>query len=175
MEGFIGPLCCQRCTVRENGTEATWRLANLFGFGWPIREATMSEQQPFEWGDWARRGGARTVPPVARLRRKSNLPAHGTSAPTRPSPQRSPGTKARRKLYAPRACARRGRRRLSDLLTLAAAAESPGDADTATAAEIDRKLTKLIRSPDGGISLKAIEAHKGARNSGASAARTPDG
>jgi hypothetical protein len=48
---------------------------------------------------------------------------------------------------------------VEDLLVLAEVAEGGGEESTATAAEIDRKLTKLIRSPDGAISLKAIEAH----------------
>jgi hypothetical protein len=46
-----------------------------------------------------------------------------------------------------------------DLLTLAAAEESGADVDPATAEEIDRKLAKLIRGPDGPVSLKAIELH----------------
>jgi hypothetical protein len=50
-----------------------------------------------------------------------------------------------------------GTKAVEDLLTLAAAAESGGDESVATAAEIDKKLTKLIRSPDGAIALKAIE------------------
>src|SRR4249919_526452 len=44
-----------------------------------------------------------------------------------------------------------GTKAVDDLLTLAAAAESGGDETVATAAEIDKKLTKLIRSPDGSI------------------------
>jgi hypothetical protein len=52
-----------------------------------------------------------------------------------------------------------GTKAVEDLLVLAAASEGGGDANgPATDAEIDRKLTKLIRSPDGAISLKAIEA-----------------
>jgi hypothetical protein len=38
---------------------------------------------------------------------------------------------------------------VTDLLTLAAAEDADADIDNADAAEIDRKLTKLIRSPDG--------------------------
>jgi hypothetical protein len=48
---------------------------------------------------------------------------------------------------------------VDSLLTLAAAAESGVASDTVTDVEIDRKLAKLIRNPDGAISLKAIEAH----------------
>jgi hypothetical protein len=51
-----------------------------------------------------------------------------------------------------------GRTAVQDLLTLAQAAESGVDESIATAAEIDKKLTRLIRSPDGSISLKAVEA-----------------
>jgi hypothetical protein len=51
-----------------------------------------------------------------------------------------------------------GTKAVEDLLTLAAAVEDGGSKDgPATPAEIDRKLAKLIRSPDGAISLKAIE------------------
>jgi hypothetical protein len=45
-----------------------------------------------------------------------------------------------------------------DLLTLAAAEDSTADPDNVTDAEIERKLTKLIRNPDGALALKAIEA-----------------
>jgi hypothetical protein len=51
-----------------------------------------------------------------------------------------------------------GRTAVQDLLTLAQAAETGVDESIATAAEIDKKLTRLIRSPDGSISLKAVEA-----------------
>jgi hypothetical protein len=44
-------------------------------------------------------------------------------------------------------------------LTLATAAESP-DPDSPGPTEIDRKLGKLIRSPDGALSLKAIEVRE---------------
>jgi hypothetical protein len=51
-----------------------------------------------------------------------------------------------------------GTKAVDDLLTLAAAAEDGGSKDgPATAREVDLKLTKLVRSPDGAISLKAIE------------------
>jgi hypothetical protein len=47
-----------------------------------------------------------------------------------------------------------------DLLTLANAEDADTEADGATDAEIERKLTKLIRSPDGALALKAIEARE---------------
>jgi hypothetical protein len=50
-----------------------------------------------------------------------------------------------------------GTQAVDALLTLAAAAESPGDEDTVTEKQIDRKLAKLIKSPDGALSLKAME------------------
>jgi hypothetical protein len=46
------------------------------------------------------------------------------------------------------------------LLTLAQAAESDTDPESLTAKEIDRKLAKLVRSPDGALALKALETHE---------------
>lgn len=120
----------------------------------------MSEQQPFEWGvlteAWWRENGAACRATETQIKFAcarhlgANKAKSATLAGYKGSPEalRSAGVRAE------------GTTAVEQLLTLAAAAESPGDADTATAAEIDRKLTKLIRSPDGAISLKAIEAHQ---------------
>jgi hypothetical protein len=120
----------------------------------------MSEQQPFEWGAlgeaWWRENGAacRATETQIKFACARHLGANKAKSAALagysggPEALRSAGVRAG------------GSKAVEDLFTLAAAAESPGDADTATAAEIDRKLTKLIRSPDGGISLKAIEAHQ---------------
>jgi hypothetical protein len=118
----------------------------------------MSEQQ-FEWGDlgeaWWRENGEACRATEQQIKfacarhqgaNKSKAATFagysGNSEALRSAGVRAEGTKA-----------------VEDLLVLAAAAEGGTEQDIATAAEIDRKLTKLIRSPDGGISLKAIEAH----------------
>jgi hypothetical protein len=120
----------------------------------------MSEQPAFEWGvlteSWWRENGAacRASELQIRFACARHLGANKAKSAALagysggPEALRSAGVRAE------------GTKAVEDLLTLAAAAESPGDADTATATEIDRKLTKLIRSPDGAISLKAIEAHQ---------------
>jgi hypothetical protein len=119
----------------------------------------MSEQQPFEWGvlteAWWRENGTacRATETQIRYACSRHLGANKARSATlagysgTPEALRSAGVRAE------------GTKAVEDLLTLAAAAESPGDADTASAAEIDRKLTKLIRSPDGALSLKAIETY----------------
>src|SRR5437763_16618076 len=119
----------------------------------------MSEQK-FEWGsglgeDWWRENGAACRATEQQIKfacarhqgaNKSKSAAlagySGNAEALRSAGVRAEGTKA-----------------VEDMLTLAAAAEGGAEENVATAAEIDRKLTKLIRSPDGGISLKAIEAH----------------
>lgn len=118
----------------------------------------MSEQPAFEWGvlteSWWRENGAacRASELQIRFACARHLGANKAKSAALagysggPEALRSAGVRAE------------GTKAVEDLLTLAAAAESPGDADTATATEIDRKLTKLIRSPDGALSLKAIEA-----------------
>lgn len=120
----------------------------------------MSEQPQFEWGalgeTWWRENGAacRATETQIKFACARHLGANKAKSATlagykgRPEALRSAGVRAE------------GTTAVEQLLTLAAAAESGGDEGTATAAEIDRKLTKLIRSPDGGISLKAIEAHQ---------------
>jgi hypothetical protein len=118
----------------------------------------MSEQQ-FDWGAlgeaWWRENGAACRATEQQIRfacarhqganksRAATLAGYsGGAEALRSAGVRAEGTKA-----------------VEDLLTLAAVSEGGGDADgPATDAEIDRKLTKLIRSPDGAISLKAIEA-----------------
>lgn len=120
----------------------------------------MSEQQEqFSWGElgekWWRESGAACHATEQQIRfacsrhqgaNKSKAAALARYKGT-PEALRSQGVRAE------------GTRAIQDLMTLAAAAESGGDEGAATATEIDRKLTKLIRSPDGALSLKAIEAH----------------
>jgi hypothetical protein len=118
----------------------------------------MSEQR-FEWGDlgeaWWRSNGeaCRATEQQIKFACSRHQGANKSRAATlagysgSPEALRSAGVRAE------------GSKGVEDLLILAAAADGGGEADIATATEIDRKLTKLIRSPDGGISLKAIEAH----------------
>jgi hypothetical protein len=118
----------------------------------------MNEQQPFEWGElgekWWRESGAscRATETQVRYSCARHQGANKSRAATLagysggPEALRSAGVRAE------------GTKAVEDLLTLAAAAEDGGSKDgPATPAEIDRKLAKLIRSPDGAISLKAIE------------------
>jgi hypothetical protein len=123
-----------------------------------LKESNMSEQE-FSWGDlgeaWWRSNGEACRATEQQIRfacaRHQNCNKSKAAAPAGYSGDsdalRSAGVRAD------------GTTAVKDLLVLAAAAEGGGEESTATAAEIDRKLTKLIRSPDGGISLKAIEAH----------------
>jgi hypothetical protein len=118
----------------------------------------MSEQKAFEWGSlgesWWRENGAACRATETQIKyacsrhQGANKSRSATLAGYSGSPEalRSTGVRAE------------GSKGVEDLLVLAAASEG-GDIDgPATDAEIDRKLTKLIRSPDGAISLKAIEA-----------------
>jgi hypothetical protein len=118
----------------------------------------MNEQQPFEWGElgekWWRENGAacRCTETQIKYACARNQGANKSRAATLagysggPEALCSAGVRAE------------GTKGVEDLLTLAAVAEDGGEKDgPATPAEIDRKLAKLIRSPDGGISLKAIE------------------
>jgi hypothetical protein len=118
----------------------------------------MSEQQ-FDWGSlgesWWRENGAACRATETQIKyacsrhQGANKSRAATLAGYSGSPEalRSTGVRAE------------GSKGVEDLLILAAASEGGGDADgPATDQEIDRKLTKLIRSPDGAISLKAIEA-----------------
>jgi hypothetical protein len=115
-------------------------------------------QQQFEWGGltekWWREAGASCRATEAQIKfacarhQGANKSKAATLAGYSGSPEalRSAGVRAE------------GTKAVDDLLTLAAAAEDGGSKDgPATPMEIDRKLAKLIRSPDGGISLKAIE------------------
>ena len=102
----------------------------------------MSEQPAFEWGvlteSWWRENGAacRASELQIRFACARHLGANKAKSAALagysggPEALRSAGVRAE------------GTKAVEDLLTLAAAAESPGDADTATATEIDRKLTK---------------------------------
>jgi hypothetical protein len=116
------------------------------------------QQQPFEWGElgekWWRESGASCRATETQIKyscarhQGANKSRAATLAGYSGGPEalRSAGVRAE------------GSKAVEDLLTLAAAAEDGGSKDgPATPAEIDRKLAKLIRSPDGGISLKAIE------------------
>jgi hypothetical protein len=116
------------------------------------------QQQPFEWGEltekWWRENGAacRCTETQIKYSCARHQGANKSKAATLagysggPEALRSAGVRAE------------GTKGVDDLLTLAAAAEDGGLKDgLATPAEVDRKLAKLIRSPDGGISLKAIE------------------
>jgi len=137
-------------------------LANLLGFRLPTITIRMNEQQQqFLWGElsekWWRENGAACRATEQQIRyacarhQGANKSKAATLAGYRGSPEalRSAGVRAE------------GTKAVDDLLTLAAAAEDGGLKDgPATPEEIDRKLTKLIRSPDGAISLKAIEAQE---------------
>jgi hypothetical protein len=118
----------------------------------------MSEQG-FDWGAlgeaWWRENGAACRATETQIKyacsrhQGANKSKSATLAGYRGSPEalRSAGVRAE------------GSKGVEELMILAAASEGGGDADgPATDQEIDRKLTKLIRSPDGAISLKAIEA-----------------
>jgi hypothetical protein len=122
----------------------------------------MSEQQEqFLWGDlterWWRESGASCRATETQIKyacsrhqgaNKSKAAALAGYKGT-PEALRSQGVRAE------------GTQAVDALLTLAAAAESGVDGEgPATAVEIDRKLAKLIRSPDGSISLKAIETYQ---------------
>jgi hypothetical protein len=133
-------------------------LAILFGCCWTATSCTMNEQQQFEWGEltekWWRDSGAscRATETQIKFACARHQGANKVRAATLagysggPEALRSAGVRAE------------GTKAVEDLLTLAAAVEDGGSKDgPATPAEIDRKLAKLIRSPDGAISLKAIE------------------
>jgi hypothetical protein len=132
----------------------------LFVCSLPTIKIGMSEQQQqFQWGElgekwWCENGAAcrcteHQIKYAASRHQGANKSKAATLAGYSGSPEalRSAGVRAD------------GTKGVEDLLTLAGAAEDGGSKDgPATPAEIDRKLTKLIRSPDGAISLKAIEA-----------------
>jgi hypothetical protein len=116
------------------------------------------QQQQFQWGElgekWWRESGASCRATETQIKypcsrhQGANKSKAATLAGYSGSPEalRSAGVRAE------------GTAAVEALLTLAAAEEDGGSKDgLATAKEIDLKLTKLIRSPDGAISLKAIE------------------
>jgi hypothetical protein len=142
-------------SVHSGGLET---LANWFVCSSPTIKIGMNEQQPFEWGElgekWWRESGASCRATETQIKyacsrhqganksKAATLAGYsGDAEALRSAGVRAEGTKA-----------------VDDLLTLAAAAGDGGSKDgPATAKEIDLKLTKLVRSPDGALSLKAIE------------------
>jgi hypothetical protein len=132
----------------------------------------MNEQQPFQWGElgekWWRDSGASCRATETQIKyacsrhqganksKAATLAGYsGDAEALRSAGVRAEGTKA-----------------VDDLLTLAAAAEDGGSKDgPATAKEIDLKLTKLVRSPDGALSLKLSRSWRGVSASAGSAVK----
>jgi hypothetical protein len=133
------------------------RLTNLLSIGWPIKVKSMSEQG-FDWGAlgeaWWRENGAACRATETQIKyacsrhQGANKSKAATLAGYSGSPEalRSTGVRAE------------GSKGVEELMILAAATEGGSADGPVTDREVDLKLTKLIRSPDGAISLKAIEA-----------------